>query len=339
MLSPTVIMPIFMWNYISPYLSKHDLYTLGKTDSRFNVIYNLAWKHIFDNRRESIAIVKCKSRDEMDHKNFWRKAAMTYAHCMYFHDVFRLIEAENKSRMKTIEMVHYKVFIKGPKDYDPYKCKCYHFYSRCGIEIIGNNKKISLTKVLVNALQYLVLTNIKFDANISLHNYDIDQNHFEVPFIKPDTGELCITNCSFGKSQLRINNIMKVTITNCVFNHTIIDLCYYYASVNGTRIDYKITNNTFINKKNTALVSFKEDANNLITHITHNRINSFTMSKKNMGKFKSYDDDESNNVSDEYNDEDEEHNNNNDYGDIDDEDDLTILFKDNIFSKLVNHKS
>lgn len=222
-------LPKFIWKHIIDNLSPNDIVNMRLVLKYFdNTVDEANWKRCFDNGSCAIALVKC-TKNDMD--NFWYYACFNHDACGSIDNALNKIENN----------IYNKIFIKhGTYQINAVNVEhnyIWHSYWRiCSVELIGSSSAITtiigkhsnFSNYLINGLRTLFISNITFGVDLNVRN----------------AYELFITDCKFGQSMLRLNNVIKVTVECCIFNGAApIHVNMGYG--NEPKIEYIINNNIF----------------------------------------------------------------------------------------------
>lgn len=262
------LLPKFLWKHIINYLSTNNITTMIVANNDFvGVMDDNDWKRCFyDGRKDAIVIIKCVCK-RID--NFWRYACYNYIACVDIDDMLSFIEADN---ITASSFIYYKIFIKEGR-YDISKLsKHYRFNNTdCSIEITGSNRYQYKTifsnpnkadAAILILSKYFSIKYITFCYTLWLSRYDhdnkeaIDNSNLEVKIsncifsnsriIKGlyvhSIDKLVICDVQFKNSNCDLELVNNTTMTNCIFDNSIllIEAC-------RLEVNYMIKNNLFSN--------------------------------------------------------------------------------------------
>lgn len=269
---PKALLPKFLWRPIFEYLLLDNISKLSLVNIMFlDMLSDDNWKQRFQHERNNnIVIVKCNA-NRMD--GFWKHACVNMIACTNFNDMFTTIESDNKINADsgTAIFIYYKVFIKAGKyNASASTGERYNInYTPCSIEINGCKTNPSIINYpnayhadylitpLYFSMKYITFHDIF--SNLIFRNYywrtDKHYNENKLCFsnciFKGIESEwvnmhyfydIAITNCKFEATGLNIFAVNKLSITDCIFNNSIIRIDNIGYLI---KLDYIISDNTF----------------------------------------------------------------------------------------------
>lgn len=232
MSTPRTIMPKFLWMQIIDYLPLPYIITLSDCHSQF--VLMIDWENCFKNKRkEDIAFV---FDDGWTEDQFWCYACKTYVGSTVYADhktnlkiIFNELKECIKSRINGA--IDCKIYMKTGQYYSGMDLSydgCNLIYSKCTIELIGDN-----TTICTMNENYGQCCRIHFaiDTTFTIRHVDfVDVRLLIDGIINAST--LIIDHCKFNHRcedfifgyYLDINYVNCVMITNCVFSHKLFDM-------------------------------------------------------------------------------------------------------------------